>query len=36
MGGEDLGPVKAGPPNVGEYQGGDMGRGEWMGGRTPS
>jgi len=23
------------PPSVGEYQGGEIGRGGWMGGRTP-
>jgi len=30
MGGEDIGPVKAPCPNVGECQGGEMGRSGWV------
>jgi len=36
MGGEALGPTKTGPPSVGEYQGGESGRGSDMGGGIPS
>jgi len=36
MGGEALGPVKAGPPSVGECQGRKAERGGWMGEGTPS
>jgi len=31
MGGEALGPAKAGPPSVGECQGGEAGRAGWVG-----
>jgi len=31
MGGEALGPAKAGTPSVGECQSGEVGRGEWLG-----
>jgi hypothetical protein len=31
MGGEDLGPVKAPCPSVGEFQGGEAGVSRWVG-----
>jgi len=35
MGGEALGPAKAGSSSVEECQGGQAGRGVWIGGATP-
>jgi len=36
MGGDVLGPAKAGPPSVRKYQDRKAGMGKWIGGGTPS